>query len=70
MAATLNKVIEEFDALPFNEKEIFQDIVNKAMIEAARAEFRKDSEKALSDYKAGKLKGFKNTEDLLGSLDD
>lgn len=64
----VNAVIEQFDALPLEEKEIAADIIRKAYAEAARGALVQRAQKAVSNMKAKKVKkgGLK---DLLNDLE-
>lgn len=64
----INTVIEQFDALPLEEKELAAGIIRKAYAEAARDELAKRVKTAVRNEKAGKVrKG--NVSDLLKDLE-
>jgi phage host-nuclease inhibitor protein Gam len=64
----INTVIEQFDALPLEEKELAAGIIRKAYAEAARDELVKRVKTAVRNQKAGKVrKG--NVSDLLKDLE-
>jgi hypothetical protein len=52
----VNAVIEQFDALPLEDKEVAVEIMRKAYAEAAREALAKRATKAVSNLKAGKVK--------------
>jgi hypothetical protein len=52
----INTVIEEFDALPWAEKEVAAEIIRKAYAEAAREVLAARAKKAVRNMQAGKVK--------------
>jgi len=54
--ADINAVIEQFDALPYEEKELAAEIIRKAYAEAARETLAARAKSAVRNLKAGKVK--------------
>ncbi len=52
----INTVIEQFDALPWAEKEVAAEIIRKAYAEAAREKLAARARSAVRNMKAGKVK--------------
>lgn len=52
----INAVIEQFDALPWEEKELAAEIIRKAYAEAARDTLASRAKQAVRNLKAGKVK--------------
>lgn len=52
----INSVIEQFDALPWEEKEVAAEIIRKAYAEAARDTLAARAKLAIRNLKAGKVK--------------
>ena len=55
-STTLNKVIEDFNQLPLDDKDYVIDIIKKQLIEAKREAIAKRAETALSNLKKKKVK--------------
>jgi len=64
----VNAVIEQFDALPWEEKELAAGIIRKAYEEAARDALAARAKKAVQNHKAGKVKKG-NLKDLFKDLE-
>ena len=54
--STLNKLIEDFNHLPLDEKEYLVEIAKKQLIEAKREEIAKRAKEAEKNYKKGRIK--------------
>ncbi len=67
--ASVNTVIEKFNALLLEEKEFAVEIINKVYAEAAREALLKKSQKASDNYKKGKVKKGKLS-DLYNDLEN
>jgi len=52
----INAVIAQFDALPYEEKEVAAEIIRKAYAEAAREALAARAKQAARNLKAGKVK--------------
>ena len=65
----INTVIEQFDALPWEEKEVAAEIIRKAYAEAAREVLAARARQAARNLKAGKVKkgGIKELRKDLGA---
>ena len=55
-STTLNKVIEDFNQLPLDDKDYVIDIIKKQLIEAKREAIAKRAETTLSNLKKKKVK--------------
>jgi len=55
-STTINKVIDDFNALVFDEKEFALEIIRKMFIEAQRESLLKRANTATSNYHKGKVK--------------
>jgi len=51
--ATLNKIIEEFNHLPLDDKEYAVEVIEKQLIEAKRAAIAKRSKEAMVNLRKG-----------------
>ena len=51
--ATLNKIIEEFNHLPLDDKEYAVEVIEKQLIEAKRAAIAKRAKEAMVNFKKG-----------------
>lgn len=54
--STLNKLIEDFNHLPLEEREYLIEIAKKQLIEAKREKIAKRAKEAEKNYKKGKVK--------------
>ena len=54
--ATLNKIIEEFNHLPLDDKEYAVEVIEKQLIEAKRAAIAKRAKEAMVNFKKGNSK--------------
>jgi hypothetical protein len=54
--ATLNKIIEEFNHLPLDDKEYAVEVIEKQLIEAKRAAIAKRAKEAIVNFKKGNSK--------------
>jgi hypothetical protein len=52
----INTVIEQFDSLPLEDKELAAEIIRKAYAEAAREALAARAKQAMRNLKAGKVK--------------
>jgi hypothetical protein len=52
----INTVIEQFDSLPLEDKELAAEIIRKAYAEAAREALAVRAKQAMRNLKAGKVK--------------
>lgn len=55
-AATLNKIIEEFNHLPLDDKEYAVEVIRKQLIEAKRVAIVKRTKEAMTNLKKGNSK--------------
>jgi hypothetical protein len=53
---TLNTIIDDFNALPFDEKEFAIDLINKTYAEAKREAIFKNAQKAVDNFEKGNVK--------------
>ena len=70
MTTAASKIIEEFDALPYSEKEKAKQVIDKLMVEEARKEIKKNCDEGLKMSKEGKLKAYGNMDDLMNALNE
>ena len=54
--ATLNKIIEEFNHLPLDDKEYAAEIIRKQLIEAKRVAIAKRAKEAMTNLRKGNSK--------------
>ena len=54
--ATLNKIIEEFNHLPLDDKEYAVEVIEKQLIEAKRAAIAKRAKEAMVNLRKGNSK--------------
>jgi hypothetical protein len=54
--SALNKLIEDFNHLPLEEKEYLIEIAKKQLIEAKREQIAKRAKEAEKNYKKGRIK--------------
>ncbi len=54
--ATLNKIIEEFNHLPLDDKEYAVEVIRKQLIEAKRVAIVKRAKEAMTNLKKGNSK--------------
>jgi len=54
--ATLNKIIEEFNHLPLDDKEYAVEVIEKQLIEAKRVAIAKRAKEAMVNFKKGNSK--------------
>ncbi len=54
--ATLNKIIEEFNHLPLDDKEYAIEVIRKQLIEAKRAAIAKRAKEAMVNFRKGNSK--------------
>ncbi len=54
--ATLNKIIEEFNHLPLDDKEYAVEVIRKQLIEAKRAAIAKRAKEAMVSFRKGNFK--------------
>jgi hypothetical protein len=65
----INRVIEEFNLLPLDEKEYVADLIKKQLIEYRREEILLHAKEARNDLKAGRVKTG-SLQDLYKDLED
>lgn len=68
MTSATEKVIEQFDNLPVEEKEYVKDLIDKIIIEARRDEIIRNANISRDEREAGNL-SFGSAEDILKALD-
>ena len=68
MAITFNTLVEEIQECSIEEQEELRSLLDHYLIEARRAAIVADHESSQADWKAGKLKGYDNMDELLADL--
>jgi hypothetical protein len=66
---SLNRLIEDFNELPFEDREYAVELIRKQLIEAKRERIADRAKEAMSNLKKGKVKRG-SSEDLLKDLEN